>query len=324
MSAEIVPTSLPPRMGAMQATGSRIQAIIPQTLDDAYRLGTMIFASGLAPYSLKSKEAVAAAVMYGMEIGLPPMMAVQSIAVIGGKPAIFGDAAIALVRQSGLLAFIRESIEGEGMDRAAVCHVGRRNPDGSVEEITERFTMSHAGTAGLLEKRGRNGEPTPWQLYPERMLRFRARGFALRDLFADVLKGLRTVEEAEDMERLDVRPALPEPPAPPPMPAIPPPPPAPPETAQAPEPPPPPPPPPEPPKARSTRAYAEMAQPEPEPARDWLADFEADLSAATNAEGFDEIAAPYLEQLGERPMAERQKAQGIYERMALKWSEISP
>ena len=30
------------------------------------------------------------------------------------------------------------------------------------------------------------------------MLKFRARGFVLRDVFGDVLKGLRTVEEVRD------------------------------------------------------------------------------------------------------------------------------
>ena len=40
------------------------------------------------------------------------------------------------------------------------------------------------------------------------MLRFRARGYVLRDLFGDVLKGLRTVEEARDIpaEPLNVTP----------------------------------------------------------------------------------------------------------------------
>ena len=42
-------------------------------------------------------------------------------------------------------------------------------------------------------------KPGPWQQYPDRMLQMRARGFALRDTFADVLRGLISREEAEDM-----------------------------------------------------------------------------------------------------------------------------
>ena len=291
MGADIIGASgLPARMGALAVSATpKPHAIIPQTLDDAFRLGSMIFASGLAPYSMKSKEAVCAAVMYGMEIGLPPMQAVQSIAVIGGRPTIYGDAAIALVRQSGLLASFRETIEGEGDDRAGVCRVSRLHPSGEVEEIVERFSVAQAKTAGLWDKRGRSGEATPWQLYPDRMLRARARGFALRDLFADVLKGLRIYEEAADIELQ----AIPdrEPPAPPP--------------------------------AAISPPVPPLVEEEPI-ARDWIADFENDIASATSADAFDELAAPYLAELSERPMAERTRAQGIYETAAAKWSELMP
>ena len=302
-------------------SGARIHPIVPATLEDAFRIGKAIFQSGTAPYSFKSADAVCAAVMYGLEIGLPPMQAIQSIAIINGKPAIFGDAAIALVRASGLLATFRERVEGEGDDRAGVCHVSRRNPDGSIEEIEERFTVRQAKVAGLWDKRGKNGEATPWQTYPDRMLRFRARGFALRDLFADVLKGLHTVEEAEDEGRAIAPPTPPTPPAPP---------------TEKPNPPvqqhiipaelspPAPRKPPTPPSGRSTEPYAGPPADEAKPERDWLADFENDLSSATSAAGFDEIAGPYLEELGSRSMAERTKAQAIYEKLALKWSEIAP
>jgi hypothetical protein len=309
MGAEHIGASgLPARMGALPLSAApRPHAIVPQTLDDAFRLGSMIFASGLAPYSMKSKEAVCAAVMYGMEIGLPPMQAVQSIAVIGGRPTIYGDAAIALVRQSGLLASFRETIEGEGDDRAGVCKVSRLHPSGEVEEIVERFTVAMAKTAGLWDKRGRSGEATPWQLYPDRMLRARARGFALRDLFADVLKGLRIYEEAADIELQ----ALPdrEPPAPPPAAISPPTPPAPPPAEEA---------------APPAAAGPPAPPPEDEaPVRDRLADMENDLASATTAEAFDELAAPYLEDMLNWPMAERQRGQGIYETAAEKWGEAS-
>jgi hypothetical protein len=284
-------------MGALPVSAApKPHAIIPQTLDDAFRLGSMIYASGLAPYSMKSKEAVCAAVMYGMEIGLPPMQAVQSIAVIGGRPTIYGDAAIALVRQSGLLASFRETIEGEGDERAGVCRVSRFHPSGEIEEIVERFSVAQAKTAGLWDKRGRSGEATPWQLYPDRMLRARARGFALRDLFADVLKGLRIYEEAADIELQ----AIPDrdPPAPPAPPAA---------AISPPTPPAPPAPPPE--------------EEEAAPARDRLADMENDLASATSADAFDELAAPYLEELATWPMAERERAKGLYEEFSAKWGE---
>lgn len=324
MSADHLPvTNLPARIAALPVSHNKVHAIIPQTLDDAFRLGAMIFASGLAPYSLKSKEAVCASVMYGMEIGLPPMQAVQSIAVINNRPCIFGDAAIALVRASGLLAGFSEAIEGEGDNRAGVCRVSRRNPDGSVETLEERFTVEQAKVAGLWTKKGRNGEATPWQTYPERMLRFRARGFALRDLFADVLKGLATVEEVEDMARLDHAPTPPTPPVPPAPPAaalIPPAPP--PVEAVALVPPVPPTPPAPPSSGRSSEPYGQMHAAEPDPetgeitvdGRALVDEYDAELAAATDGVMFDEVADQWHERLTNLPRADRGRALIVHER----------
>ena len=183
--------------------GGRIAALVPRDLSEAYRLGDAIYRSGVAPYSLKSPEAVCVVIMRGMELGMPPMEAMASLMVVNNRVSIFGDAGIALVRRSGLLAGIREFIDGEGEKMVAVCQVRRRHSDGTIEEAEERFSVDDAKLAGLWAKRGRNGEPGPWQTHPKRMLRFRARGFALRDMFADILGGMRTVEEEQDIERLD-------------------------------------------------------------------------------------------------------------------------
>jgi hypothetical protein len=72
--------------------------------------------------------------------------------------------------------------------RTATCIVKRagRTP------VTETFSWLDAEKAGLTKKDG------PWQTNPKRMLKMRARGFALRDMFADRLQGIVSAEEAED------------------------------------------------------------------------------------------------------------------------------
>ncbi|WP_406853523.1 hypothetical protein ABEG18_13200 [Alsobacter sp. KACC 23698] len=201
---------LPARRDRSPVTaGQSIRAIVPRDLNEAFRVGEAIFQSGLAPYGLDSAQKVCVAVMYGLEIGLPPMQAVQSIGIINGRPGIYGDAAIALVRASGLMLSFKEWIEGEGDERAAVCRVQRKGE----EVVEERFSVAQAKKARLwderpiVKKKGRSGEwyeaqnDSPWHKYPDRMLKFRARGFLLRDTFADVLKGLATVEELQDITR---------------------------------------------------------------------------------------------------------------------------
>jgi len=159
------------------------------SLEDAFRFSQAIVASGLAPKGMERPESVMVAIQLGMELGLTPMAALQNIGVINGRPGIFGDAALALVRASGLLEKYVQRWEGEGDKRRAVVISKRVNE----AEMETSFSVEDAKKAGLWGKAG------PWTQYSDRMLLFRARGFALRDGFGDVLKGLRTTEELGDM-----------------------------------------------------------------------------------------------------------------------------
>ncbi len=79
--------------------------------------------------------------------------------------------------------------EDEGTPNpVAVCVAKRKGR----KPVIAKFSVEDAKRAGLWGKQG------PWQAYPKRMMQMRARGFALRDAFPDALKGLITVEEAQD------------------------------------------------------------------------------------------------------------------------------
>jgi hypothetical protein len=173
------------------AVGARPSAIVPQTLDEAYRLGKAICMAGMAPKGMDTPEKCMIAIMRGMEVGLTPMMALDKIAVVNGRPTIWGDGAIGLVRGSGLCEWVRERVEGDGDARTAICEAKRR---GEPEPVIRRFSVSDAKRAGLWGKQG------PWQQFPDRMLQMRARAFTLRDGFADVLGGLYLREELDNGE----------------------------------------------------------------------------------------------------------------------------
>lgn len=175
--------------------GGQIAAIVPTNINEVYRLATAISQSGLAPNGMKSPEQITIAIMHGMEIGLPPMQAVQRIAVVNGRPTIWGDAIPALLLSRGFR--LKETMEGEGDKRLARCEIKR--PDGTSTVGT--FGVDDAKTAGLWGKQG------PWKQYPDRMLKMRARGFAARDGAADVLSGLYLREEIDDEPMRDITPA---------------------------------------------------------------------------------------------------------------------
>lgn len=164
--------------------------IVLSSLDDLWRFANIIAVSGFAPKGLEKPESIMIAIQHGAEIGLGPMQALQSIAVINGRPSIYGDTALGLVRASGKLEYYTQRLEGKGDDCRAIVKCKRVNDP---EPIETSFSVGDAKKAGLWGKQG------PWTNYPERMLMWRARGFALRDGFGDVLKGLHIAEESLDV-----------------------------------------------------------------------------------------------------------------------------
>lgn len=181
------------------ATESSSRGLSLHTFDDMLRFANVVAKTDFAPKDFRGKpEACLLAIQHGAEIGLSPMQSLQNIACINGRPAIWGDAALALVMGSPACEYVRERIEGEGESAVALCETKRRS---QAVPVTARFSVADAKRAGLWGKSG------PWTQYPARMLQLRARGFALRDGFPDVLRGLVTTEEAMDYPVVDAEPA---------------------------------------------------------------------------------------------------------------------
>ena len=171
--------------------------ITPQSIDGAIKLAKIFAASGLMPKALNSPEAVFVAMQMGAEIGLSPMASVQNISVINGRPGIFGDAALAVVRASGLLEEFREWSEGtrKAPDWTYFCRIKRQGFDAT----TGSYSWAEACEAG----QDRADNLSPWKKWTNRMMQFKARNFPMRDQFADILKGIRTIEENVDAIEMD-------------------------------------------------------------------------------------------------------------------------
>ena len=182
----------------------------PTSFEEAYRIAKVLAASDLVPKDYREKpENCLVAMQWGADVGLPGLQALQNIAVINGRPSIWGDAAKALALNHRECQDIQEFLTGEGDDLTAVCIAKRKNK----RDVEQRFSVADAKKAGLWGKQG------PWQNYPKRMLQMRARGFALRDQFPDALRGLVLAEEAQDYQQekdmgladvVETKPAIPQ------------------------------------------------------------------------------------------------------------------
>lgn len=174
-----------------QQPGSNL-LLIPQSLEQLDYVAKLIARSDLAPKDYRGKpDNVAVAIAMGLELGVSPMQAIQGIAVINGRPCVWGDLMLALCRSHHSCEWISERVEyaPDGSVVAAICQAKRKG--GEAQE--RRFSVDDARRAGLLGKEG------PWKSYPARMLAMRARAFCLRDLFADALRGLQSAEEQADV-----------------------------------------------------------------------------------------------------------------------------
>lgn len=155
--------------------------------ENAWKACELIASSSFCPKDFRGKPGdVLCAIQYGSEIGLLPMQALQGIAVINGKPSVYGDTLLALCQASPDCEYIIEEYNEE--TETAVCKVKRKGHP----EAVRTFSKIDAQFAGLLNKEG------PWRLYKKRMMQMRARGFCLRDEFAYLLMGIITIEEARD------------------------------------------------------------------------------------------------------------------------------
>jgi hypothetical protein len=192
-----LPISKPPRRVRSVLPSRGPKPLLPRSLKEALQLASLLSKSKLVPKGFENQEACLVGILYGMEVGLSPIAALQRMAIIDGRPTIWGDAALALVQASGLLVSISEDIIESEIHKnstphfSAICTVKR---EGRSDPVTRSFSIEDAKRAGLWQK------PGPWKDYPKRMLMMRARAFALRDAFPDVLAGHYLREEFEGVE----------------------------------------------------------------------------------------------------------------------------
>lgn len=229
--------------GAQLRAGGTLAPIMPQTIDEVYRLATMALRSGMLkptksgygenaveepPESTLARGTMI--IMQGMEIGVPPMQSIQLLAMINGRITAHSEAVPGILWAKGFK--LREWFTGTEMADDWTAHCELTRPSG--EKVEGTFSVADAKLAGLWDRNPtvtKFGKTKPndsaWFRYPKRMLKARALGFAGKDGGADALRGIQLREEAEDIAEAavmrDVTPAkqevaaipfdIPEPPA---------------------------------------------------------------------------------------------------------------
>ncbi len=143
---------------------------------------------------VETESRVAIAIEFGINLGLSPLQALQSVMVTNGRPCLWGDAPMALVSQHPAFEGHKCEWENHGTEELCCTFTVYRRVKGRSIPNPWTYGIPDAKRAGLWGKTG------PWSTNPKRMLMIRARAFALRDAFPDALRGSGIAEEMEDIQ----------------------------------------------------------------------------------------------------------------------------
>ncbi len=150
-------------------------------------LASQIAGTDFVPESYRrNPAAIAACIMFGAEIGVPPMQSLSKIDVIKGRPAPRAELARALALAAGHEVWVEETTN------TRVTVSGKRRGSQHVQTVT--------WTADDVKKAGIGNNPN-YAKYPRQMLLARASAELERAMCPDVLGGITVfAEEAVDID----------------------------------------------------------------------------------------------------------------------------
>lgn len=148
-------------------------------------IATKLASTPFVPTAYRGQpESVLAAMMYGREIGLGPMQALQKIHMIDGKPAMAADLMLSQMRKGGVVILASESTSERAWINA------RRKDTGEQAEV--EWTIEEARQVPAKERNQQItlAEKGTWKAYPSDMLWARCVGRLARRLGSDLLGGM--------------------------------------------------------------------------------------------------------------------------------------
>ena len=162
--------------------------------EDAQRISSMLSKSSLVPKEFQGADGVAncmIALELAQRLNASPMAVMQNLYIIHGRPSWSAQYVIAAINTSGKFSPLRFKMKGEGADRTCTAQATDRSG-----ELLEGGIVSiqMAKDEGWF---GKNG--SKWKTMPEQMLRYRAAAFFGRLYAPEIMMGMQTAEELNDV-----------------------------------------------------------------------------------------------------------------------------
>lgn len=160
----------------------------------AYRTAGMLSKSGLVPDNYRnSPENCLIAIDLANRQGLSPMMVMQNLYIVKGKPAWSGSFCAAAINGCGKFTPLEYVFVGEAGALSEGCFARATRLSNGTQCISETITMQMARDEEWLGKKG-----SKWKTMPRQMMMYRAASFFARAHCPEVLLGIQTVEEVQD------------------------------------------------------------------------------------------------------------------------------
>lgn len=168
-----------------------------ENFQSIYDIGKMFASSQLVPQNYQNKPMdCTIAVDMANRMGVSPMMVMQNLYVVHGKPQWSGQACMSLIRGSGQFKNVRPVYTGQRNTDSWGCYIQAEDKTtGEVVKGTE-ITIEMAKAEGWYNKSG-----SKWKTMPEQMLAYRAAAFFARVYIPNALMGVSVEGEVEDITK---------------------------------------------------------------------------------------------------------------------------
>jgi hypothetical protein len=169
-----------------------------QSIEEMKKWATTIIDSGLLPSSITEPEQVITIVQHGKELGLTPHIALNNLHVIAGRPVISSAMLGALLKRNNIEWVIEEDFatieapNGDKDKRTSYKFFWKSKVTDTVIETTFSITLKQMEISGYTKKDN-------WLKYPKEMMRARCMAYACRALFPEILLGMYTDTELNDV-----------------------------------------------------------------------------------------------------------------------------
>lgn len=164
------------------------------------RVGQMFSQSDLVPDVFKGKPPnCMVALQMAFRLKIDPLALMQSMYVVHGRPGLESKMLIALINTRGPFdGPIQWRFDGEGKTRSCTAYATHRRTKERCEQTV---------TQAMVDAEGWSGKPgSKWKTMPDIMFQYRSAAFLGRLYCPEVILGLSTADELQDMSEIVINP----------------------------------------------------------------------------------------------------------------------